>query len=574
MEMQRKIIILIIISSVILFGSNLYGQVAENVTAVNCPEEKTEVHVSQESLFTGELLWFKVYCTSALFPQEELSSLAFVELVNSDNASVLRKKILLKHGEGSGEFEIPENLPTGLYYILAYTNWMKNFGEASFFRKELIIINPYQPNNKAQDRTDSVKTKKITTSQVYSSKSLKIELDRNTYSTRQPVALKVEASNRSGKAINSFSVSVCRREPQMIFNSERGYSGTLSNPPKEMTYLPDYNGIRLTGKLSDASDNGIADAYIIESCIGKGTDIKRSRTDSGGNFNFLLKPKEGEQEIVFTMPVEGAKITLEESFWNGFRNSPVNRSLILNNEAVSYLKGKFNHFQLQSRFKKQNFLKTAAEKTAEDSTVFYSNPYQLIKLKDYVTLDSLREYFYELVPSVKFSRREGGLDISVRDSVNQSSFEDKPGVFLDGVYYDNYAEFVSIPVREVDRIAILPKTYYYKDFTFGGIIDIHTSKSDFNRVKPTAKMTRIIFPMAETSEVKFTSPDYSISGSTDRTPDFRYLLYWNPYVKPDTMGNAAIKFYTGDVKGIFVVKITGLSEDGSILQAEQEIVVE
>ena len=143
--MQKWSIILILITLMILSGNHLAGQHTERDNSANCPHETIQVHLAQESLFSGEILWFKLYCTSSLFPGEDLSSLVFIELVNSENASILRKKILIVRGEGRGELEIPDNLPTGIYYFLAYTNWMKNFGESSFFSKEILIINPDQP---------------------------------------------------------------------------------------------------------------------------------------------------------------------------------------------------------------------------------------------------------------------------------------------------------------------------------------------------------------------------------------------------------------------------------------------
>lgn len=573
--MQRKIKIIIFITAVILFRNGLFGQDAQKLSVGNCPEEIMQVHISQQSVFPGELLWFKVYCSSALFPKEELSSLAFIELVSSENTSILRKKILLQHGEGLGEFEIPGNLPTGLYYVLTYTNWMKNFGEASFSRKELIIVNPFQPLNKIQDRTDSLKSQGGTSLSDNKTNNVKITPDRKIYPTRQLVTIKIETNSTAGKPISAdFSVSVCRREPQMIFSTNTSKGPIVMKGSERKVYLPDYKGMRLSGKLMDSSDNGVAGAPVSESTPGYGTDLKRSITDSKGDFNFLLKPKEGEREIVFTLPAPDTKISLEESFWNGFRDPPDNLIFGLNQEAISYLRGKFTHFQFQSRFKKQYFIPNTQAKIAADSSVFYSKPYQLIELKDYMELDSLREYFYELVPSVRISQRRGEIDISVRDSLNMSFLEDKPGVFLDGIFYNDYTAITDIPIKEIDRIAILPKTYYYKDFTFGGIIDIHTKKSDFNSVKLLPNMTRFIYPMANASEWKYKSPNYSIADSHDRVPDFRYLLHWEPNIRVGNSGEAKVQFYTGDVKGNFIVKVIGIDEDGGILQADSEILID
>ncbi|VAW23191.1 hypothetical protein MNBD_BACTEROID01-1865, partial [hydrothermal vent metagenome] len=84
--------------------NNLYGQKPEEKPGQNFPAEKLTVHITQECAFPGEVVWFKIYCTSPLYPEVELSRMAYIELVNSDNASLLRKKILLEGGEGEGAF--------------------------------------------------------------------------------------------------------------------------------------------------------------------------------------------------------------------------------------------------------------------------------------------------------------------------------------------------------------------------------------------------------------------------------------------------------------------------------------
>jgi hypothetical protein len=192
-------------------------------------------------------------------------------------------------------------------------------------------------------------------------------------------------------------------------------------------------------------------------------------------------------------------------------------------------------------------------------------------MKDYIRLDSIGEYFYELTPSVKLEKRRKKFTFTIIDPQTLLYITEKPGVFIDGVPYDDYYEIANIPVQEIDQIAVLPNTYYYKDFTFGGIIDIHTNKADFNSVRIMPSMTRFTYPVADASKWKFFSPDYKPSIQSDRIPDFRYLLYWEPCVKADSSGESSVQFYTGDVKGCFVVRVVGISDSGEILQAEVEI---
>ncbi|MBK6281500.1 MAG: hypothetical protein IPF54_01470 [Draconibacterium sp.] len=250
--MQKRTRILGLIAVVILFTNQLIGQNTEKLSEVNCPKEKIVVHLSQESVFPGEIIAFKIYCSSPVFPHENISSLVFAELVSSENSSVIRKKILIYQGKGSGDFEIPKNIPTGIYYLLAYTNWMKNFGEASFFRKEILVINPGEPFEKQLDTPDA-DIKEITEADEKVS-ILKILPDKKNYASRQAVTVNIEAKNKSGNLLNGdFSVSVYKKEPQMIFQTRKSSDTEITEKPDNISILPDYKGIRLSGKLTDRS---------------------------------------------------------------------------------------------------------------------------------------------------------------------------------------------------------------------------------------------------------------------------------------------------------------------------------
>ena len=99
----------IILIAILLFYQPIYGQ-SDDQPVIPYPAEEIHVHLTQTILFPGEVLGFKIYCTNPLFTELELSRIAFIELVSDRNTSVLRKKILLEHGAGDGEFLLPDNI--------------------------------------------------------------------------------------------------------------------------------------------------------------------------------------------------------------------------------------------------------------------------------------------------------------------------------------------------------------------------------------------------------------------------------------------------------------------------------
>jgi len=570
---MKKVVILI---ASIFFCHVIYGQETVNQPVINYPTEDIKVHLTQTCLFPGEVMGFKIYCTNPLFPGLELSRMAFIELVSDRNVSILRKKILLEHGAGRGEFILPDDLSSGIYTVLTYTNWLKNFGEGFFNRQRVTIINPDQGLAEVSDTSDRFRNDPpVRGANDRFSFGITLLPDKKQYAKREKVSIKVQLKQGGGEvAEGSFSVSVCRTEP--AFGREQ--SEILGRSPakeiKEIEYLPDFRGIRLTGKLEDASGNAIKGGRVILSEPGPGTRISSTLSDNEGNFHFLLQPQEGERDLVFTKPGSDAIIKLEEPFWNGFRNPPVHQELCLHDNTVSFLEEKFFHFQLQRKFNQSNFLESRqSESNRVDSTSFYTHYSRLIKMEDYILLDSLPEYFYELVPSVKFIRSRGKYDIRVLDQLTSADFKEKPGVFVDGVLYSDYDEIARIPVKEIENIFILPEIYYYDDFSFGGFIDLHTKKSDFSTVPLTSNMTRLIYPLASKREIVHNAPDYTLPDTRSRIPDFRYLICWDPDVTIGASGEKTIQFFTGDVSGDFTVKVTGISPQGRIVQSETRIIV-
>ena len=84
------------------------------------PIEKVYFHFDRENYMAGETAWFKTYLFSDFFP-DTISTTLYVELLNDSSGIVIRKILPVFFGNSNGQFELPDSLKTGYYFIRAYS---------------------------------------------------------------------------------------------------------------------------------------------------------------------------------------------------------------------------------------------------------------------------------------------------------------------------------------------------------------------------------------------------------------------------------------------------------------------
>jgi hypothetical protein len=68
----------------------------------------------------------------------------------------------------------------------------------------------------------------------------------------------------------------------------------------------------------------------------------------------------------------------------------------------------------------------------------------------------------------------------------------------------------------------------------------------------------IIFPFQGIYQAReFYKPDYENNNS--KIPDNRSTIYWNPEIKTDSTGKVKVSFYNSDLKGVALIRISGVS---------------
>jgi len=134
----------------IFIAPGVYGQ-SNNVSdgAINykinsdrsaTPIEKAYLQFDKPYYAIGDTIYYKAYITiGAEHKLSALSGILYVDLIGPDNKIARSEKLQMVAGITWGDFMLPDTLQGGNYRIRAYTNWMRNEGEASFFERTIPV---------------------------------------------------------------------------------------------------------------------------------------------------------------------------------------------------------------------------------------------------------------------------------------------------------------------------------------------------------------------------------------------------------------------------------------------------
>lgn len=102
--------------------------------------EKVYLHFDKPYYAVGDTIYFKAYLT--LGPVHKLSALSgilYADLIKPDNKIYRSIKLPVISGTTHGDFVLPDSLKSGSYRLRAYTQWMRNEGEGSFFERTIAV---------------------------------------------------------------------------------------------------------------------------------------------------------------------------------------------------------------------------------------------------------------------------------------------------------------------------------------------------------------------------------------------------------------------------------------------------
>lgn len=357
----------------------------------------------------------------------------------------------------------------------------------------------------------------------------------------------------------------------------------FKNPKTSISFLPEMDGNLLTIFAKDKTGKSVADVPVYISIIGKMVEMQHALTNGEGSVTFDLKGIYGPHQVVIRTRPEfenSVEFLVEKQF---FPIQPAANLTVqpLKDEMMGVLEKLNNHMVISQSYS-GNILDSFMVRPS-DSISFYGKPYKTYMLDDYkrfVTVEEvLREYVQEVNVRIKnndyslhtFNEQYFFLN---RYQNIESMMKGEPLLFLDGVPVFNVNKFMKYDPLKIRKLEVVANRFIVGPQSWDGLLSFTTYKGDLEGFQLNPKDLVIDYKGLENQRI-FYSPNYSkVDWKNSRMPDFREELAWEPFIKTANDGKASFSFFTGDVKGKFIVVVQGISEDGKPGYAELEFEVQ
>lgn len=239
--MKRLLFLFITFLPISLFAQPVQDLLKiEQIIESNGIYEKIYVHTDRDYYTGGGDVFFKVYLTDASLLQEKSSSkVAYVDLIDENKKVVQSKTIAIQDGQGVGDFQLTSKYKSGNYILRAYTEYMKNFDTAFFFRKTIYI----------RSITNSAVTKTIVTKKAVV--QFFPEGGDLVDGLTSKIGIKATDKNGFGIKIAGQILAADQQEISTISTNKNGFGQFLLTPRQGQTYTftGTYNGEAIKASL-------------------------------------------------------------------------------------------------------------------------------------------------------------------------------------------------------------------------------------------------------------------------------------------------------------------------------------
>ena len=541
------------------------------------PQERIYLQTDKPYYAAGDTVWLRAHLMDAETNEPvSRSRFVYVEL-HDQEADTLMQRMMVRCDE-DGVFAnallLPKDIRGGVYTLVAYTQWMRNFPAEQFCYQPLTVVGGGR-----------VRGHRIPT-ELMALHDAQVSIRGNAATERAPITFDIDVRDKNGNPLHGiYALSVTDYDvvqPDSVFGDIRqsllrqqhGHNldtaRSITHPYQEQQFI--------TGRVKGTLDQRVKNPHLL---------VVNSRT--GQHWEFELG-----DSTRFALAVdnpEGTTFQLE-----GTRRSGRTTFVELQIDSLTFPKVTLPHYTLTKGTDLAAF-------RAQAQTQQMYNRESHIELPEVEKVGKKRKPLKNNIMSLEAPRGFQEEDPRIERAANMQQLLTSLGmraVYRDGEAYittpDNAGVKIFVDnIVETDHdyvINLLPTDiksieYFTPNNSINGFFGVRPVsysgkvpgvlfvflKDGSEIVKARAKNRLSLASVQQLGyrwPVEFYSPQYTDKSQKTR-PDHRTTLYWNPKVKTDAEGKASVKFYASDISKRYLVTLEGVSDDGTIVHQQQII---
>ncbi len=548
-------------------------------------QEQIYVHCDKPYYYPGETIWFKGYVNYATPAwRDSLSRTGYIELVDRTSKSVVASKTVeISNGFFDNDFRLPDTLVAKMYYLRAYTNFNRNFGDENLYVRPLPVYN----------LTDKVNFDRAMPEKEQSG-LFTITLNKKAYGPREKITLTFNVRdddnnpmlvNLSVAVIDSAQVAPLKFSSS-ILDGYRIKEIEDYHIKKDLPYSIEY-GINFHGRfLNEKNQPEKATLNVFQLNPGNFT---MAQSDDQGIFfvdglsfydtaTFSVQAMRGKDQGYGRgefVKGEGATIDFKESEYKvNVTKAELPQQRILSEyetpkgthmlEEVEITSNKIEE-EYQADFRaKRTYGKPDYVLKGKDLNIGYGN--LLLALPGRIPGLNVRQVSNQGQDTRWVVYLQRGLSINnpkeVLVTINDAIVGGNPADILSTL---NPQDIESIELKSGVNVL-------YGSQGGNGILAIYTTK-EYANVKNMQSLSIMKVPGYSRTR-KFNAPDYSGPHTDTTKMDYRSTIYWNPNVVTEAKtGTATVSFYAADLPGHYRVEAEGVTQNGEPVRCVYFIMV-
>lgn len=515
------------------------------------PGESLALISDRDIYGAGEKIHYSAsYVAPAGLKGDPWSSVLYVELISWDGTKLAASKVLIQNMGAAGALHIPKNISSGVYYLRAYTKWMRNYSPDIYAYLPLRILNPSSQEvlaGPAEGNINRLSIEHVNESQV---EGIEISGLKEQYGTGEQVeiGIKIPGDLRPGQ----YSVGIAKTPAHSSLDYIIGNRGEAENESRKIEFFPEINGLTLSGRIVDSeSGEPVKGARLHLSSYVNPFLYAEVFSELDGTFLFALPHFTGNPELHIANGSDSLlnhKVLLASEFCNkpvGLPHLP----LLIDAAEQEIVREILVNTQLNERYHSDS---DPGEPNESPDIPFYGKDASVTYVSDFIELSDLGEFIYEIIPQVSINNSSSGSFLSVQGPLCLDIYP--PLVLMDNVPVANNEEFLNIPSSRIERIEVLNRAYMVGKVRYSGIFSVYSSKRDMAGI--TQEGERYFFNLRLL--------DNKIPGHANEAwavesliPDISNLLYWEPEFKIRNEGLGKVIFKTPDIPGNYVLTVLG-----------------